>query len=267
MSDYLPQEIEVWLVRPESLPMEEVQHRCFPLLSEEERQRSQRFHFDHDRTHYLAAHAMLRLCLGHHLACAPQQVQMATGHNGKPELSGKFFGVPLHFNLSHTRGMVACVVAYGRPCGIDVERIRALPEMEGMARTVYSDAEIAWLERHEDPARSQAFFTLWTLKEAYIKATGLGMSAPLRQITLNPDTFGVEDRSLPAQTAGVWQIDHWRPQPSHALAVACAHAGDATLSAIVYQELDLVSGNRHRLRHTATGQAPACSLVASAPGP
>lgn len=267
MSHYLQQEIDVWLVRPESLLPEELTHCCFPLLSEQERQRSQRFHFEHDRTHYLASHAMLRLCLGHHLACAPQQVQMAAGHNGKPELSGKFSGVPLHFNLSHTRGMVACVVAYGRPCGIDVERIRALPEMEGMARTVYSDAEIAWLERHEDPARSQAFFTLWTLKEAYIKATGLGMSAPLRQITLNPDTFGVEDRSLPAQAAGTWLFDHWRPGPGHALAVACEHAGDAALNAIEYRELDLVSGNQHRLRRTDTGAAQECSPVRTLPAP
>ncbi|WP_241687865.1 4'-phosphopantetheinyl transferase superfamily protein [Janthinobacterium sp. 17J80-10] len=255
MNHCLQQEVEVWLLWPESLPPEELRQICFPLLSAEEQQRSQRFHFEHDRTHYLAAHALLRLCLGHHLACPPQQVQMATDRNGKPHLAGQFSASPLHFNLSHTGGMVACIVTHSRTCGIDVERIRPLPEMAGMARTVFSAAEIAWLESQEDATRSQAFFTLWTLKEAYIKATGLGMSAPLQKITLDPATLRVEDHSLPAQLRVAWLFDYWHPDPEHALAVACQNTGASFTNAVVYQELDLVTGQRQQLRRRDAGNA------------
>lgn len=256
MTNGLQQEVEVWLARPESLPAEELTQICFPLLSEEEQQRSQRFHFEHDRTHYLAAHALLRLCLGQHLGCPPQQVSMAAGRNGKPELTGQLSAGQLTFNLSHTRGMVACVVTRGRSCGIDVEGIRVMTEMEGMARAVYSDAEIAWLGRLEDAIRTRAFFTLWTLKEAYIKATGLGMSAPLKQIALDPEALSVIDLSAPAQSPDAWLFDHWHPGPGHALAVACDNTGSAAIHAINYHEVDLATGKRQLLRRRDAGNVP-----------
>ena len=257
MNDCLRQEIHVWLARPESWPLATVQQWYLPLLSEEEQQRCRRFHFEHDRKHYLTAHAMLRLCLAHHLGCDPQQVELAVGRNGKPELVAQSFEAPLSFNLSHTRGMVACIVTSGRACGIDVEGIQLLPEMAGMAQTVYSEKENSWLARQQT-TQSQSFFALWTLKEAYIKATGLGMSAPLRQISIDPQYLSVNDDSRPAQDADSWLLDYWQPGPGHALALACenARAGADAVQAIVYQELDLATGKRHVLRRRDIDDRP-----------
>lgn len=237
MIDVLQHEVQVWLARPEPYSLAVLETRYLPLLSEEEQQRCRRFYFEHDRKHYLAAHAMLRLCLAQHLECTPQQVRMAQGANGKPELAGDSGTAPLRFNLSHTRGMVACAVTRSHACGIDVERIRAMPHMDGMAETVFSESEIDYLARHDAAARPLAFFTLWTLKEAYIKATGLGMSASLRHISLAPEALLVRDGSRPAQHAGAWLFDSWLPAPGHALALACEN--DGTLGAIDYHELDL----------------------------
>lgn len=225
------------------------------LLSQEERQRSQRFHFEHDRQHYLAAHALLRLSLAHFLGDPPQHIRLTQGRNGKPELAQQHGAQPLRFNLSHTRGMVACVLTHARDCGIDVEGIRPMLQMGGVAGTVFSKDEQEYLAGCADAARTSAFFTLWTLKEAYIKATGLGMSAPLRQISIDPQGLRVRDESRPdpENDARQWLFDSWQPTPDHALALACE--GAATVSRIVYHELDLAGGGLHVLQHRHPGAA------------
>jgi len=246
MTAPLQQEIHVWLARPEARSLPELTHSYQALLSVEEQQRCQRFHFAHDRKHYLAAHALLRLCLGHYLACAPESVRLTPGLNGKPELAGQSVQTSLHCNLSHTRGMVACAVTGVGPCGIDVEGIRAMADMDGIAQTVYSADEIAYLASQEEAARPLAFFTLWTLKEAYIKATGLGMSAPLQQISIDAEELSVRDASRLAQEPGEWLFDSWQPGPDHALALACNSA--RTVRTIVYHEMNLATASLHILQ-------------------
>lgn len=247
----MQREVHVWLARPEPWPMAELERRYLALLSKEERQRCQRFHFEHDRKHYLAAHAMLRLCLARHLECAPQQVFLMAGVNGKPEIAPDSGQPPLRFNLSHTRGMVACAVTRAGACGIDVEGIRAMPEMDGIAQTVFSASEIDYLDRNDAAAKPLAFVMQWTLKEAYIKATGLGMSAPLRQIGIDALALRVRDDSRPAQETGDWLFDNWQPGPGHALALACD--GAETLRSIIYHEMDLAAASLQVLRRKEFG--------------
>lgn len=244
----LRHEVHVWLARPEPCSLSMLAGRYEALLSQEERQRSQRFHFEHDRKHYLAAHALLRLGLAHYLGGAPEHIRLAPGRNGKPELAPQHGAQPLRFNLSHTRGMVACVLTHARDCGIDVEGIRPMQQMDGVARTVFSKDEREYLAGCGDAARTSAFFMLWTLKEAYIKATGLGMSAPLRQISIDPRGLRIRDESCPDPEGDSrqWLFDSWQPTPDHALALACE--GAATVSRIIYHELDLVDGALHVLQ-------------------
>lgn len=243
----LRHEVHVWLARPEPCPLPVLAERYEALLSQQERQRSQRFHFEHDRQHYLAAHALLRLGLAHYLGGAPQHIRLAPGRNGKPELAPQHASQPLRFNLSHTRGMVACVLTHARDCGIDVEGIHPMQQMGGVAGTVFSKDEQAYLAGSEEAARTSVFFTLWTLKEAYIKATGLGMSAPLRQISIDPQGLRVRDESRPdpESDSRQWLFDSWQPTPDHALALACE--GAATVRTIIYHELDLADGSLHVL--------------------
>lgn len=244
----LDNEIHVWLACPEPMPMAQLQQQYEMLLNEEERQRCHRFHFEHDRKHFLAAHALSRLAIAHYLQCAPQELAFVRGANGKPELAPHPGQPPLRFNLSHTRGMVACAMTLDRDCGIDVERVREMKQLDGVAETVFSDWELNYLNNRsiDEPSRLAAFFTLWTLKEAYIKATGLGMSAPLRQISIDPEKLRLEDASLTAQKAKNWLFDTWHPDSSHSLALACD--ATAAVESIRYHELNLAEGSLLPLR-------------------
>ncbi len=128
-----------------------------------------------------------------------------------------------------------------RDCGIDVECMRPMRDMDGVANAVFSPAETAWLASREDAARSQAFFTQWTLKEAYIKATGLGMSAPLKQITIDAELLRVRDGSRLEQDDNAWLFDCWLASPEHPLAVACGD--DGRIRTLVCHEFSLADGS------------------------
>lgn len=171
----LDSQLHIWLLplQQASLPLAD---NCLRLLNQEEKERFYRFHFELDRLHYLAAHAMLRMVLSHYLPYPPQSWQFTRGTHGKPAIALAAGMPPLRCNLSHTRGMVGYVLAFDRDCGIDIECIRPMKDMRGVAAAVFSESEIACLDRQPENEQPDTFFALWTLKEAFIKATGQGFS-------------------------------------------------------------------------------------------
>ena len=213
-------EIHVWIATSDNVHPRHLIEEYLPLLNLEELERYQRFHFDHDRHTYLAAHALVRIALSHYAACKPGQWRFMRGEQGKPEIEVTTELSSLRFNLSHTQGMVACIIGLDRVCGIDVECVRPLKDMMGIAEAVFSLAENAYLDRR---AADQAdiFFKLWTLKEAYIKAIGQGLSAPLKEIT-----FDIREKIIQATftnellTDAGWQFHHGKPTASHYLSIA-----------------------------------------------
>ena len=205
--------------------------RYLPLLSAQERDRHQRFRFAQDRHIYLLAHALVRRSLSDELGCAPTDLQFEEGSHGKPALAPSWGAPPLHFNLSHTHGMVACGLTRVAPVGVDVERLDRRIDLESLAQRVFSDVEQADLFSRTGQAQRERFFQYWTLKEAYIKAVGLGLSLPLEQITLRVSeaepiaiAFGpeIQDRG------GPWQLVTHRPTASHMLSAAIPNAGRAS---------------------------------------
>jgi 4'-phosphopantetheinyl transferase len=231
-------ELHVWFADPGKLPPERTAH-YLSLLSADEKERYHRFKFERDRLIYLAAHALLRLCLSRYAQCAPEQWRFVRDSYGKPELEAHSGLPPLRFNLTHTYGMVACVIALDTECGIDVEGIRPMRDMHGVARTVFADTEIAWLDAQAEENKQEGFFSLWTLKEAYIKAIGLGFSAPVKRIAFDMSA-GQPRLAAHADTtsdAGSWLFHLHRPNATHWLAVAARCAGDT--KPVIFRELDL----------------------------
>ncbi len=241
----LQQEIHVWMAWPDRVDPLQLTRQYQPLLSPDELERYQRFYFEADRLNYLAAHALLRLVLSRYVPYVPGQWRFLRGAYGKPQIDPALTSAPLNFNLSHTKGLVACVLAVDRDCGIDVESIRPMKDMHGVAGTVFSEQEIAFLNAQPAAAQQSAFFSLWTLKEAYIKATGMGMTAPLQQITFDMQApqLCVHDRNAAPHHGNDWLFDSCIPADSHRLAVA-ANRTDA-LERIVYHELDLADGSHY----------------------
>lgn len=149
-------------------------------LSEEERIRASRFAFKEDRRRYVHAHGLLRMLLGRYLDRSPASIQLMAGPNGKPCLLSE--DETMRFNLSHARALVLCAFARDREVGVDVEwRDREL-SWRDVASYTCSKREQTLLSSMDGPAQVDTFYSWWTLKEAYVKAVGAGLTLPLNRI-------------------------------------------------------------------------------------
>lgn len=228
--------VHVWLARPPACDPARLAALYLPLLSDDERARHRALMREIDRHAYLTAHALERLVLAGYTGVAPELLRFQRGARGKPHPQLTPPHDTLTCNLSHTSGLVGCVVARGRACGLDIETVRSvedmgdMDDMDGLAATVCSPAERASFKALPAAERARHFFTLWTLKEAYVKATGEGIGVDLTQVAfaLNAGAIACQ---LGAQPAGAdWQFHSSAPDADHALAVALrvAQAGEST---------------------------------------
>ena len=171
-------EAHVWYGDPDVLVNSELAEAYGELLSDEERVQAKRFQFETDRRQYVFAHALLRVVISRYIQCTPTEIGFRRNYYGKPALAYPE-GSKLEFNISHTPGLAICAVGNGCSVGVDVERMRRNVDELGLARRYFSQSEYAQLKYAPAACREQLFFRLWTLKEAYIKARGIGLSIPL----------------------------------------------------------------------------------------
>lgn len=171
--------IHLWIARQgEALPAAQ-QERWLALLDDGERQRWQRFRQARDRHSFLLGKVLTRSVLAGYLGQAPQALVFGCDDYGKPRLLEQAGTPPLLFNLSHTQGMAVLAVSDGPEPGIDVEAFARKVEARALARRYFSAPEVAALEALDGMALQERFITLWTLKEAWLKAKGLGLREPL----------------------------------------------------------------------------------------
>ena len=228
--DLAPREVVVALDQPLEYVEPDQQSALMKLLSDEERERHGRFHFERDRALYLAAHALLRITLSRHANVDPQAWQFRTGKYGRPEIAEPHSR--LRFNLSHTHGLAACAVVLDRDIGLDVECVtRDVPT--DVAESTFSPRERSDILSTSATARARRFFEYWTLKEAYIKARGVGMSLPLDQFSFYKDASGIWqilfEKPL-CDDPERWQFWSWRVGSGHQIALALDR-GNASLRA------------------------------------
>ena len=166
-------DVHVWSVRLDQIDdrVQELQQ----FLSDDERRRAGRFHFDRDRRRYIVRRGMLRLIIGSYIDMAPSRLQFFSGHRGKPYLKTSSGNLPLQFNLAHSQEIALCAFTRRREIGIDVEYVRDIPDAEQIALTTFSSLENEILKSLPAYQRQEAFFNCWVRKEAYIKAIGDGL--------------------------------------------------------------------------------------------
>ncbi len=145
------------------------------LLDDEEQARARRFQFERDRTRFVARRAFTRRVLADYVGVAPAMIRFRISSHGRPELEPPC-GVA--FSTSHSDGLVVVAVARGRLVGVDIERVRPITATLDLAMHLYSARESDHLRSVAESTRSEAFLTLWTRKESYVKAVGAGMSIP-----------------------------------------------------------------------------------------
>lgn len=171
-------QVDLWCAFSEDgdAPALERLHRS--VLSPDEAQRAARFHFQKDRRQFLLTRALVRDVLSRYVGVKPSALAFARSEYGKPSLADPARS-PVAFSLSHTKGLSVCAVAPLEMIGVDVERLDRTNCHPEVANRFFAPAEAAYLKALEGDARRLEFLRLWTLKEAFVKARGKGLSIPL----------------------------------------------------------------------------------------
>lgn len=179
--------VDVWWV-PLDTPPDRV-HTLEAILSAGERERAARFRSEQLRTRYCVAHGALRQILALDMGVDPADIRFETGPFGKPALAPEIGPGRPHFNLAHSEELALVAISRCGPVGIDVERCRAGIDVAALAEQCLHPGEARRILSLPHSQQARAFLTCWTRKEAYLKATGHGLSAPLDsfEVTVHPD--------------------------------------------------------------------------------
>jgi 4'-phosphopantetheinyl transferase len=218
-------EVHVWSCRLD--PSNDLLARFGSVLSLDESERAARFRFDLHRNRFIAGRGWIRLLLGSYLKIAPEQIDFCYGEHGKPAISNPCDHKGIHFNLAHSDVIALAAVTRIGPLGLDVERLRVLKDVAELVERFFSARENSVFQELSAEARNVAFFNLWTRKEAWLKATGQGISQNLNRVEVSfvpgesprllalPEEFRSDIRT--------WSLHELTPAPGFAGALAlCA---------------------------------------------
>lgn len=197
------------------------------LLDDAERARADRFHFASDRTAFTAAHALTRTMLTWFGGLPPQAWRFVPGVHGKPEIDPVLGHPGLRFNLSHTRGLVACAVAREDDVGLDVEAVDRSATGTAIAERFFTPDEIALITACPPDAQREVFFRLWTLKEAVMKTTGHGFHLALDAFAMSLSPLGVRFFRQVEDDPATWAFAQQLIPPRFVIAAALRPTRDA----------------------------------------
>lgn len=162
--------------------------RWMPMLSADEQMRAGRFHHAVDRNRFVVVRAMLRQILGSYLGKDPQKLSFRYLEKEKPALGEEEMASDIAFNVSHSGEIALLAFGRNREIGVDVEQFRPSTDTQAIAKRFFSPNEQRQLAALAQQEREEGFFRCWTRKESFIKATGKGLSLPLRDfdVSLEP---------------------------------------------------------------------------------
>lgn len=203
-------------------------HQLQRTLSEEEQIRAGQFYFVKDKEHFIVARGVLRNILGRYLQQEPGELSFCYNSYGKPALSPDSGGKMFSFNVSHSAGIAIYAITYDRTVGIDVEHIRPEFADDKIAERFFSPAEVARLRELPASLQKEAFFACWTRKEAFIKATGQGVSFGLDnfEVSLTPgEPASLISVNGDRREAGRWSLKNLTVHPGYAAAICVEGQG------------------------------------------
>ena len=213
----------LWWVRPERFtdPVDLARWRA--LLTDAERAKTDRLRFPRDRHTCLITRILVRTTLSRYHPVPPGRWRFRANGHGRPEIAAP--ASPLRFNLSHTDGLVACLVSRGRAVGVDVERLTRAVRWTDLADRYFAPREAAVLRHTAAADGTLRFFEYWTLKESYIKARGLGLAIPLAGFSFDlparaADDIGIRFTPAIADDPARWQFGLVRIGQKHLAATA-----------------------------------------------
>jgi len=172
------------------------------ILAPDEQIRAQRFRFPQDQHRYRLVRTVLRLLLAETLDCDPQTIGFDYSAKGKPTLLQP--NIPLYFNVSHSGNYGLIGIADDQLIGVDLEFMQPKAHLLSLAQRFFSPSESLWLNAQPAADQITNFYQLWTAKEAFLKATGLGISAGLDRVIVSKDLQHYE--SLPEP----YRVENWQ---------------------------------------------------------
>lgn len=203
-------------------------HLLAQTLSSDERSRSERYYFERDRQRFIVSRGILRMILSSYLQTNPGSIKFRYSRYGKPLLDDTIGIKNLNFNVSHSAGLAIYAVVRTKVIGVDLEKIRPVPEAERIARNLFSPHESEIFYWLPESAKLEAFFNCWTRKEAYLKARGRGLSLALDQFAVSfipeePARLLRVEKDLQETTR--WSISAFTPALGYAAALAVQGCG------------------------------------------
>lgn len=217
--------VDIWLVESESIREEDIPELS-TLLDLVEMERYRRFKNDNAQKEFITGKLATRHLFSYYRPeIPPKEWRFATNHYGKPFQSEPKCRDPLHFNLSHSNGLVAICIGDKREIGVDIERIHTVSTTRELAEQCFSDDELTTFYRLDSSLRNEYFFTLWTLKEAYIKARGMGVSLDLKSFSIsfnieNTDTISLTTHDTVDTNHNPWNFKSFTPEAGYKMAIA-----------------------------------------------
>ena len=167
------------------------------VLSEDEKQRATRLRSEKDRKRFVVSRGLLRENLGRYMDTNPADISFKYNRHGKPAINDDLNSANIKFNVSHSRDLAIYAVCLNKEIGVDVEYIRDVGSADKIIERFFTEDEKRYYYSLPEDSKRHAFFTLWTRKEAYSKARGMGIGLPLKDFDLNlvPNNQNRENKS------------------------------------------------------------------------
>lgn len=235
------QSVHIWLVDPTTVidaPLLDAYHQ---LLTPDEYSKWERYRFDKDKHQHLITRALVRHTLSRYVPeIAPADWRFHCNDHGKPSITNSL-ALPLQFNVSHTQNRVALAVTVGQEVGVDVEKIKAVEQVRGLAERCFTDEENRYIFGGGHDRVLWRFFKLWTLKEAYIKACGRGLSISLQALSFTPleHPLSLVFRDGHIDDPQRWSFRVWQLSPDHLLSLALPQSSATALQVTFFECLPL----------------------------
>lgn len=216
-----PLDLHLWYL---ALDTQEDESRLWDCLTDDERRRADRFHFPQHRRRFFIGRGWLRQILSSYLGVEPAEVPFEYSGLGKPRIRGSQpnQGICFNFSNSHERALLG--VARDVELGVDIERLRPMQSLAGMAQRFFAEPEQQAILTLPEPKRTESFFCCWTRKEAFLKAIGKGLTFPLSHVVVDVHRQAqVAIRTIqdPAHQAAQWSLQHLEIEPDYVAAAAC----------------------------------------------
>ena len=218
----------LWWIRPATVTDPAELARCRALLTDDEREKTDRYCFARDRHTCLVTRVLVRTTLSRYCDVPPARWRFRTNDHGRPEIDTP--PSTIRFNLSHTRGLIVCLVSRGREVGVDVESLNRANHWLDLSERFFAPREAAALRRVDASDRPIRFLEYWTLKESYVKGCGLGLAIPLTGFSFDLPARASDEISLRLTPAvdddeARWQFTLERFGRDHLVATAVERGG------------------------------------------